>query len=121
MNRLGARAVGALLVAIGLNALQQVPGELPGLSAEPTVLWVFQLAVGLSGVGGGLAAWLGKPWAWKLALACAVSCGATIAVLGPVLSLDAEERAWLPLTGLAVSVVLAGLAAYLRAEARARA
>ena len=60
------RRIGPIICALvfllaGLNALVQVPGELPGLSDEPTILWAWQSVIGVCGV---LAAYAARTQDW---------------------------------------------------------
>lgn len=113
------RRIGPIICALvfllaGLNALVQVPGELPGLSDEPTILWAWQSVIGVCGVLAAYAGSTGRPWAWKPALGYAILASAMILSLGPILDLDADARESLPLGAGAVLAVTGALAWYLR-------
>jgi hypothetical protein len=112
--RMGVRAVAVLLTACGLNALVQVPHSIPGWGNDPVLLSTLQALCAAAGLSAGIGAWRGRAWAWIPALLYGATTGAMIASLGPLLDLDAQARAALPMSGVAVFVVAGAMAWYLR-------
>lgn len=111
---IGVRIVAVILTACGLNALVQVPHSIPGWGNDPVLLSALQALCAAAGLGAGVGAWRGRPWAWVPALLYGAVTGAMIASLGRLLDLDADARAALPASGAAVFVVGAAMAWYLR-------
>lgn len=106
--------IAVLLTALGINALLQVPHFLPGWGSDPGLLSAQQAVCAITGLAAGLSAWRYRPWAWIATIAYGVVTGIMITTLGPLLDLNEEARASLPLGALLVLGVCGAFAWYLR-------
>lgn len=108
-----ARVIAVLFFGLGLNALAQVLDFLPKWGGEPVLLCLEQAVCAATGLAAGYGAWIGRPWAWKAALANAVSTVIMLASLGPLLDLDAAAQRGTLFGASGVFVLCAALAWYL--------
>jgi len=91
------RSVGTALLAIFVAIISAVHllQAFTGLSGDPRALIVEHVIVAVLGLLAAWSIWTGKRWApWALAVA-GVTVAALIVSLGPLLRMDAQERAGL--------------------------
>lgn len=100
------------------NAWGQVVIHLQPTSAEPPLLTLLQTGSGALALAVALGAWRMRARSAPIAVAYGAFTGGMIAALGPILALDADERAGLPLGAAAVLLVSLALAWYLRRATR---
>jgi peptidoglycan/LPS O-acetylase OafA/YrhL len=113
--------VALLFLLLWGNAWVQVVMQLRSTRPDPPLLTVLQTASGALALAAALGAWRLRTWAAPSALAYGVLTGAMITALGPILALDADERAGLIPGGASVLLISVALAWYLhRATGHAR-
>lgn len=113
-RRLGVRSIAVLLVALGINALVQVPRFVPGWGNDPGLLSLEQLVVGLVGVTAGATAWRHRSSAWILTIAWGVATCILLLSLAPLLDLEPEAAVGIRYGTLVIVAITAWFAWYLR-------
>lgn len=113
-RRLGVRAIAVLLIALGINALSQVPQFLPAWGNDPASLSAEQFVVGIAGIAAGMTAWRHQASAWILAIVWGVLTCILLLSLPPLLELDAEAAVGIRYGAAVIVAVTALIALYLR-------
>lgn len=107
----GTIVIAVILVLLCVNAIIQAIGTLIGWNNDPPLLTAFQFAAGGSALCAAVGTWRRERWAPAMAVAYGIITGIMIASLGPLLELDEQARAGLPL-GAAIVVLIGGALAW---------
>jgi hypothetical protein len=119
-RRIGFVAITVLFAFLTLEAWGEVVEVAIGRDRQPLSLSLFQLFGGAAAYATAIGTFRRRPWAWRTALAWGLITAVMLLSLGTILGLPAEESKGIAMGAVAVLMMGAGFALYLRSVIKAR-
>lgn len=119
-RRIGFVIITVLFAFLTLEAWGEVIQVAVGLDRQPLALSLFQLFGGGAAYATAIGTFRRRAWAWRTALAWGLVTAVMLMSLGPILDRPAEESRGIAVGALAVLMMGAGFALYLRSVIKPR-